>query len=534
MGKRHPRLLAWLLAGLGLGGAFGGPDLRASADFPYKGMSYAGWSAEAYSSADSDLSLEYLSRTGSTWVSLVVTGYQDNLASTTIYRNEATPTDEGLTRALDRAHALGLKVLLKPHLDLWDDPAHWRGEIGGAFRSEVEWQAWFEAYRGFIAHYADLARTRGADMFCVGTELEGTTSRAAEWRRVVAEVRSRFAGPLIYAANHGGEEERLSWWDTLDVVGVDAYYALAGAPHPTLTELKSSWTTHRDELAALAARWQKQVVLTEIGYRSIAGTASHPWDWQVQGEVDLREQADCYQAVKETFDGLSWFGGLFWWSWGPDPYEGGPCDDGYSPHDKPAEAVVRDWYGAPTSWKSEPRLEPDDSRVLDLAADGFEPGWEDWSWGARIVPCDTSRAYAGACSVGVNLEPWGALSLRHDPFTAWPKYRFLEFCLYAPSARPPELWVYFYDREGKEMARRRADDCRYLPDGFLRLDDWNPVLIPLRHLLEPGRGLSRICLEDRSGQGETGFWVDRLRLVGARRALPGERTPRQASVTQDR
>jgi hypothetical protein len=517
MGGRYGRSLARVLSLCWIELALSGTTLWAAADIPYKGMSYAGWWSGTYDSLASDLSLSHVAETGANWISLVVTAYQDNFRSTNIFRNEATPTDTELVRALDRAHALGLKVMLKPHLDLWDDAAHWRGEIGDGFGSESEWRSWFSSYREFIGHFADLAEAHGADMFCVGTELEGTTRRAADWRTVLAGVRARYHGPVVYAANHSGEETGLTWWDALDLIGVDAYYALATAPHPTVEELKASWVGHRDTLSQLAARWGKHVILTEIGYRSISGTASHPWDWQVSGEVSVQEQADAYQAALETFVGQSWFDGFFWWSWGTDPYEGGPCDTGYSPHDKPAEGLLREYYGAAHPWYPERPLVPDDSRTLDIYRDAPGAGWEDASWGAELEFCSLEHVVHGSCAIAVRLDPWGALSFAHPAFIPEPYLRLLEFWVYVPANHPPQLWAWFYDQDGRELVRRPVDDCRYLDRGSIVADAWNRVDIPLSHLGTPGFGLTRLCLEDRSGQGSSTFWVDDIRLVASER-----------------
>ncbi len=310
-----------------------------------RGISYACWWPGLYSLPDSDISLTHLTETGANWISLIVTCYQDNLESTQISAAESTPTDDDLIHVLDMAHALGLKVMLKPHVDLWNDPTHWRGQIGKAYTTETKWSEWFSSYRTFIEHYADLAAAHGADQFSVGCELEGTTHRAADWRTIVAAVRTRYTGPLIYASNHSGEEVGMTWWDALDFIGVDAYYPLSTKTNPTVDELKAAWRPIVESLASLAARWQKPLVLTEIGYRSIDGTAMHPWDWQIQGSMDLKEQADCYRAALESVYRQPWFAGIFWWSWSPDPLEGGPNDGGYSPHNKPAEDELRRWFG---------------------------------------------------------------------------------------------------------------------------------------------------------------------------------------------
>ncbi len=320
-----------------------------------KGMSYATWSAGAYSLPDSDVSLENLAETGADWIALIVTCYQADLASLRIAANETTPTDAGLIHVIRQAHDLGLRVMLKPHLDLSRDIWHWRGEIGREYTTEAQWAEWFTSYRTFIEHYAALAEDHGADQFCVGTELEGTTHREDDWRNVVAVVRARFDGPIIYAANHDGEEVRLTWWDAVDFIGVDAYYPLTARTNPTLAELMAAWQPKTAALAALAARWQKPVILTEIGYRSIDGAAIHPWDYQITGRIDLQEQSDCYRAAFESVFGQPWFAGIYWWAWSPDPRRGGPTDDDYTPHGKPAEAVIRNWYGGRADGPGEDR-----------------------------------------------------------------------------------------------------------------------------------------------------------------------------------
>ena len=178
-----------------------------SADLPARqnGITYVSWWNGQYSSPGADRSLRNLAETGAAWVSLLVTGYQDDVGSTDIaITREKTPTDEDLIHAIEEAHALGLQVMLKPHVDLFADPDHWRGQIGREFASEADWEAWFSSYRDFIFHYAELAEAHGVDQFCAGTELVGTTHREEDWRRVLEGVRARFSGPVTYASNHSG------------------------------------------------------------------------------------------------------------------------------------------------------------------------------------------------------------------------------------------------------------------------------------------------------------------------------------------
>lgn len=476
-----------------------------------KGMSYATWWSGNYASSGSDLSLGHLADTGATWISLIVTGYQDDLTSTDIYTNTATPTDADLIHAIQRAHSLGLKVMLKPHVDLWNDPAHWRGQI--TFGDEAQWQAWFASYRSFIDHYADLAKAQGVEQFCVGTELSGTAQREADWRAVIADVRSRYHGPIIYAANQGGEETGITWWDAVDYIGVDAYYSLTEEDDPTLAELEAGWDGPLVTLSALAATWNKPILFPEIGYRSIDGANRDPWNWQRSGALDLQEQAEAYQAFFDRVWSQPWFGGVFWWMWETDPFAGGPCDTGYTPYDKPAEAVLRTGYdGAPLPTPA--ALLPDDDNARGIYDEGLAAGWDDWSWSATRDLAATDQVYSGTQAISVTLGTWGGLSFWHSAFPA-DAYTWLELYLRPGQGDTHPLEAFFYDDSGQELFKRHLDDCRYVEGGTLQPDAWNRVLIPLEHLGVSGHQVARITIQNDSTQ-PVSFWVDAIRLVGSR------------------
>jgi hypothetical protein len=324
------------------------PTLDTRAQQPFqKGMSYAGWWSGAYTKPDADLALRNLTLTGADWIALIVTGFQDSIAATNIsYTTPATPTDADLAHVFTRARALGLKVMLKPHVDLFT-PGQWRGQIGEQFTTEEEWANWFASYRDFIGHYAELAQVHGADQFSVGTELKGTTHRADDWRAIVAGVRARYSGSLTYAALYGGEETGLTWWDAVDYIGVDAYYELTKKNDPSLDELREAWIPHVNTLANLSYAWNKPILLTEIGYRSLDGANRRPWDSSSAGPVDLQEQADAYQAAFESLYGQPWLAGMYWWYWRTGSSQGGENNNDYTPHRKPAENVLCEWYYLP-------------------------------------------------------------------------------------------------------------------------------------------------------------------------------------------
>jgi len=327
-------------------------------------------------------------------------------------------------------------------------------------------------------------------------------------------VRARYSGLITYAANHGGEETSITWWDAVDYIGVDAYYSLTDENDPTLAELRAAWEPHVATLANLASTWEKPILFTEIGYRSQDGTNRHPWAWETEGAIDLQEQADAYQAAFESVYDQPWFAGMFWWSWDTDPFVGGPRDDGYTPHDKPAEDVLRAWYGAPPRPTPTPAPQPDYGRTIQIYADGLGSHWEDWSWNATRSLAATDQVYSGTRAISATLGAWGALSFWHPAFSASP-YHWLEFYVRGAPSGQQRLWAFVNAEGDMEMRKRPVNDCRYIEGGGIEAEAWKRVRIPLSDLDATGRSLVRVSIQDRSGQASTAFWVDELQLIGA-------------------
>ncbi len=466
-----------------------------------KGISYTAWWPGEYSKPDADIALSNLRSAGADWISLLVTQYQDDISSTAIHSTTSTPTDADLIHVITRAHSLGVKVMLKPHVDLANDPSHWRGQIGQGF-TETQWATWFASYQNFINHYAQLAQAHGADQFCVGTELNETQGQASRWRAVIAGIRSLYLGPITYAATAGYEIDP-TWWDAVDYIGVDAYYPLTTKNDPTIAELKAAWVPYIGRLASLASTWGKPIIFTEIGYRSQDGANQHPGDWQTESAVDLQEQADAYQAAFESAFNQTWCAGMFWWSWGTDPFEGGACDDGYTPHNKPAEDILRTWYAAPPRVSIIGRPQPDYRRTLVVYADALGSGWDDWSWDSTVDSSSTDRVYRGTVAISATIGAGGGLSFHHASFDSSP-YHWLEFYVYGTVAGQQ---VRAFANDENDTGLRHIPVC-------IELGTWKQVRVPLSDMNAAGRFLQRISIDNPDSQPSS-FWVDDIRLVGA-------------------
>lgn len=337
-------------------GIFTKPGSSAKANIEFqKGMCYVTWNKARYASVGSDESLEEMAKTGTKWAAIMVNWYQDKCYTTSIFPTEKSASDESLIHAIDKMHSLGMKVMLKPHLDVIDTSGgSWRGEIACA--AEPDWEVWFDSYGEFIKHYAKIAQEHKVELFCIGTELTSVaTIKENLWKtKVIAPVRLIYKGPLTYAANWSEEYTHVKFWDSLDYVGIDAYFPLSEKKRPTLEEIKKGWEPWVKELEEFQAKVNKPIIFPEIGYCSALGTAKTPWEEVGNGynSIDSELQADCYRALLETFWDKDWFYGVYWWRWGTDVRFGGPSNTGYSLQNKPAQQVVTKWYVKPGPKKS--------------------------------------------------------------------------------------------------------------------------------------------------------------------------------------
>jgi len=300
-----------------------------------KGMNVVSWWHTDYDSPEAITSLENLRASNNEWMSLLVTWYQDGITSTDIYRKEfKTHSDESLVKMITEAQRLGMNVMLKPHVDL--EGGNWRGNIGG-FLKEEDYAKWFASYRSFINHYAELAEQNNVGQLCLGTEFVGLTNRENDWREVIRGVREKFKGKLVYSENHDNIENN-KWFGELDYIGISGYFPLTKKLDPTVEELKEAWNPHIEKIERVQRKFGKEVIFTEIGYRSVDGTNIHPW-----AKVDCIEQADCYKAFFESVWKNSWMHGAYFWGWETRTQTG--QDEGFTPQEKKAQEVIKEYYG---------------------------------------------------------------------------------------------------------------------------------------------------------------------------------------------
>lgn len=288
--------------------------------------------------------IDAIAAAGADSVTFSFSWYSPNINSPEIYRTVKTPSDESLLWAIRYARSRGLTVVLKPNVDVEDGT--WRGFVNPQAAT-----AWFANYSAMLNHYADLGQREQVRLIIIGGELIAMSTNPyyeGEWRSAIGQVRSRYKGQLTYSANWGrGEYEefsRIRFWDALDFLGLSAYFELTDNNAPTAAQLRTSWEQwNKEKIAPFQARWQKPLLFTEIGYRSMDGAASIPWNNVAIRPADFAEQALAYQVLFDYWSNVPWLAGIsIWETRAIEPVT--PTDTGYNIHDKPAEAIVAAWF----------------------------------------------------------------------------------------------------------------------------------------------------------------------------------------------
>lgn len=248
----------------------------------------------------------------------------------------------GVKKTAQLYQAEGVKIMIKPQIWVWN------GEFTGTIvmNTEEDWQKFEKSYSAFILEYADLAAEIDADILCIGTELNKfVRARPKFWSNLIDKVRSIYKGKLTYAENWD-TFDKVSFWNKVDFIGVDAYFPLCPNPTPTIETLKAGWKNHKPKIKALYEKVKKPVLFTEYGYRSVDYSGKRPWDFSREmKKVNLVAQENGLKAIYDEFWSEDWFAGGFLWKWF-DKHDrvGGIENAHFTPQNKPAEELIRKFY----------------------------------------------------------------------------------------------------------------------------------------------------------------------------------------------
>ena len=280
--------------------------------------------------------------TGANSICLPVYWYQRDVGASRIhpFRGDGFDQqdyDDHIRSVIAEIHRAGMQVFLMPVIQLEQaGQGEWRGAVAPA-----DPMAWFESYRAFILHYAELAAEEKIDLLSVGSELSSMEGYRREWQEVIDSVREVYDGRLTYSANWDHYSE-VSFWADVDYLGLSGYYTLSQSVKPTYSQAQKAWKDIRRELLQWQALHDKPMIFTEIGYASQSNAARTPWDYTAAGHPDPDLQRLCYRAFIDTWRDTPQLLGAYLWIW--EPGTGGMADGGYSWRDKPSQKEIEAWY----------------------------------------------------------------------------------------------------------------------------------------------------------------------------------------------
>ena len=289
------------------------------------------------------------------WITLVPWGFQKDVDSPEMTHHNGDSTmiksaNANYIKRINRIRQSGFKVFVKPHV--WvstPSDGKWRSDIFPS--NDEDWELWKTSYRDFILRYAQVAQEANAEMFCIGTELSRLSTEKSEyWENLIKEIQTVYSGQLTYAANWHEEYEKITFWDHLDFIGIQAYFPLSQDEYPTIQQLTKGWSKYISKIESVHKKYNRNVLFTEMGYRSIASGAIKPWEW-IEKPSDQDQtyspetQANCYKAFFETVWNKKWFAGVHIWQLRSDHAKNKERKNvNFTPQGKSAEKIISEGF----------------------------------------------------------------------------------------------------------------------------------------------------------------------------------------------
>ena len=322
-------------------------DARATLAAPVNRLGASVWPDDSatFGSQAFASSMKLLRQDGANEVALVIPYQQASQTSIDIYPRSDTPTDDALRAGIQAAHSAGLHVSLR----FYDETqaGTWRACIDPYDR-----QAWFRNYGDKLVWLGRLAESAGAEQVGIGTEMTSMTDpsshpdNTARWQGMIARLRAVYSGNVMYAADRSYELSKVGFWNSVDTIGVTAYWPLAADKvAPTVQDLEASWVSIQRKAIDPITSYGKPIIFAEAGYPSYGGNHVSPWQPAYPGGYNEQEQTNDYQALFTYWSASGVLSGIDLWAWCIDPARCSGDLKAYSFQGKLAENVVRTGFG---------------------------------------------------------------------------------------------------------------------------------------------------------------------------------------------
>jgi hypothetical protein len=281
-----------------------------------------------------------------------------------------------LAEDIQRARLLNLNVALFPSPQFSLPIEQW---WAGAPRDFAWWIVWFESYRKFALHHADLAQAQGAQALILGGDwilpalpegslADGTPSGVpadaeTRWRELLAEVKVHFRGEVVWALPFSPEMAGVPpFIDEFDWIYLLFSPPLSDRADTTEPDLHARAAAYLDEQMKSFQESVGKPIVLGVSYPSVDAGAtgcladplataegecldlnllSRPYADIATLSLDLEEQAHAYSALLVAINERDWINGIISRGYYPPA---GLKDKSTSVHGKPASDVIAYWY----------------------------------------------------------------------------------------------------------------------------------------------------------------------------------------------
>jgi hypothetical protein len=287
--------------------------------------------------------LQNIQAIGSNWVVYTPTwSYSRNnpLIFSALPGRDAFWSDTVAEVAQAKALNLNVAVFAQPRFSSTADD-FWRS----APRDAGWWDSWFNQYRAFAVHHADLATLSGAQSVILGgdwiapalpsgTLADGSSSGVPadaemRWKNIIADVRQHFRGNVLFALPYTTVDlvPPVNILSDTDGVYLLWYAKLSDSPTPNKADLITEAGRLLDENVAPVQTQINKPFIIALSYPSstYSATGCIPngnngcFDWSALNRpnadigtvnIDLQQQFDIYDAMFNAVNARSWVSGF--------------------------------------------------------------------------------------------------------------------------------------------------------------------------------------------------------------------------------
>jgi hypothetical protein len=281
--------------------------------------------------------------------------------------------------AITLSERAGLQTALYPHPQFQMPAIDW---WASGNRDFPWWVVWFERYRVFLLHHAELASRSGVQSLILGGEWlapampggtlpDGTPSGVPEdaearWRGLIAEVRQNYSGQILWALPYqAGSWQLPPFLDAVDGIYLLWSSRLTDQVNPDVQQMTEAAGQLLDNEVKPAMTNLGKPVYLAISYPSAQGGVTgcvtdprggcldvtelnQPRPDNPLIPVDYSGQALAYRALLQAVNSRDWISGLVSQGYYPPAIL---MDKSISIHGKPAAEVLADGF---QRWESNP------------------------------------------------------------------------------------------------------------------------------------------------------------------------------------